>query len=176
MDTQYPTFTLLTDTLSTFVGCDSVVTHHIIVNHPVYTTVTGAACESYAWNGETYTISGDYDQTFAAVNGCDSVVTLHLTITVGIDNHDTFDFKVYPNPTTGVVNVQITNQNSTITEFRIYDAYGKIIRVVDGVGANNYSSMQTAQIDLSGLANGVYFVKAVVDGNTIAARKVIKNQ
>lgn len=127
MDTQYPTFTLLTDTLSTFVGCDSVV-------------------------------------------------TLHLTITVGIDNHDTFDFKVYPNPTTGVVNVQITNQNSTITEFRVYDAYGKLIRVVDGVGANNYSSMQTAQIDLSGLANGVYFVKAVVDGNTIAARKVIKNQ
>ena len=38
------------------------------------------ACESYDWNGETYTESGDYVQTFTNVNGCDSVVTLHLTV------------------------------------------------------------------------------------------------
>ena len=38
------------------------------------------ACNSYTWNGETYTTSGDYQQTLTAVSGCDSVVTLHLTI------------------------------------------------------------------------------------------------
>ena len=38
------------------------------------------ACDSYTWNGTTYTQSGDYTQTFTATDGCDSVVTLHLTI------------------------------------------------------------------------------------------------
>ena len=37
-------------------------------------------CESYDWNGQTYTETGDYNQRFTAANGCDSVVTLHLTI------------------------------------------------------------------------------------------------
>jgi hypothetical protein len=78
--TVFTSDTLLTDTLSTLAGCDSVVTHHIIVNHPVYTTFSETACESYEWNGEAYTTSGDYDQTFTAANGCDSIVTLHLTV------------------------------------------------------------------------------------------------
>jgi hypothetical protein len=38
----------------------------------------------------------------------------------------------------------------------------------------NGSSEQTAHIDLSGFANGVYFVKAVADGNVVAVRKVVK--
>ena len=35
---------------------------------------------SYEWNGQTYTESGTYTQTFETVHGCDSVVTLHLTV------------------------------------------------------------------------------------------------
>lgn len=35
---------------------------------------------SYTWNGEKYTQSGDYQQTFTIEGGCDSLVTLHLTI------------------------------------------------------------------------------------------------
>ena len=43
------------------------------------------------------------------------------------------------------------------------------------VGANNYSPLQTAQIDLSRYANGIYFIKAVAEDKTIAMRKIIKN-
>ena len=45
-----------------------------------YTDVTVAACDSYTWNGKTYTQSGEYTYTTTAANGCDSIVTLHLTI------------------------------------------------------------------------------------------------
>ena len=38
------------------------------------------SCDSYTWNGQTYTESGDYEQFFPMPNGCDSIVTLHLTI------------------------------------------------------------------------------------------------
>ena len=38
------------------------------------------ACGSYDWNGQVYTASDDYKQTFITAAGCDSTVTLHLTI------------------------------------------------------------------------------------------------
>ena len=52
------------------------------------------ACDSYDWNNEIYTESGDYQQTFVAANGCDSVVTLRLIINhsnTGIDEQTTCD-------------------------------------------------------------------------------------
>ena len=66
-----------------YVGTDIDSIQHILnltVNPTVYTEETVVACDSYTWNGETYTASGDYTYTTTATNGCDSIVTLHLTI------------------------------------------------------------------------------------------------
>lgn len=148
-------------------GCNAMASATVNVWQPATSEFSVECPDScYTWNGQDYCTSGTYTQTLQTVHGCDSVVTMHLTITVGVNDYDGFDFKVYPNPTTGVVNVQITNPNSPVTEFHVYDAYGKLIRVVD---------VQTAQIDLSHYASGVYFIKAVSDGNVVAVRKVVKN-
>ena len=66
-----------------YVGTDIDSIQHILnltVNPTVYTEEIITACDSYTWNGQTYTESGDYVYTTVAANGCDSVVTLHLTI------------------------------------------------------------------------------------------------
>ena len=66
-----------------YAGTDIDSIQHILnltVNPTVYTEETMVACDSYTWNGETYTLSGDYTYTTTAANGCDSIVTLHLTI------------------------------------------------------------------------------------------------
>ena len=66
-----------------YVGTDIDSIQHILnltVNPTVYTEEHITACDSYTWNGETYTESGDYTYTTVAANGCDSIVTLHLTI------------------------------------------------------------------------------------------------
>jgi hypothetical protein len=66
-----------------YVGTDIDSIQHILnltVNPTVYTEEHITACDSYTWNGETYTASGDYVYTTVAANGCDSIVTLHLTI------------------------------------------------------------------------------------------------
>jgi len=215
---------------------------NIVYNQvPVMAEETVSACESYDWNGQTLTSSGDYTQTFVSELGYDSVVTLHLTIhhtpvfsisgnleisqgqstalsvpnnagwsylwntgetasviivtptettgysvtvtegacnasdsvtvtvNTGIDDHDGFDFTVYPNPTTNIVNVQCTMYNVQFsgTEIHIVDMYGKLVRTKPFDG-------ETTLIDISDLANGIYFVKAVADGNVVAVRKVEK--
>jgi len=61
-------------------GCDSIANLYLTINQPLTEQVEITACDSYEWNGEIYTESGDYEQTLPALNGCDSVVTMHLTI------------------------------------------------------------------------------------------------
>jgi len=43
-------------------------------------TTEVTACDSYSWNGSTYTNSGAYDFATTNANGCDSIATLILTI------------------------------------------------------------------------------------------------
>ena len=89
---------------------------------------------------------------------------------------------LYPNPTSGIVNVQCTMNNVQLSgaEIHVVDMYGRLLDVVE---ANNYSPLRTdahgsavqTQIDLSRYANGIYFIKAVADGKTVAVRKVVRN-
>ena len=154
-------------------GCDSLIILHLTIYEDITNEFTVTTTDnSYAWNEETYFESGDYTQTFQTIHGCDSVVTLHLTITAGIDDYNGFDFRVYPNPTDHIVNVQFSNNNSPIAEIRVYDIYGKLMDVVE---TQNFASLQTTQINLSRYAAGVYFIKAVTDGNVMGTRKVVKN-
>jgi len=167
-------------------GCNAMASATVNVWQPTTSEFSISTPDScYTWNSQTYCTSGDYTQTLQTVHGCDSVVTLHLTITVGIDEHDLgASMTVYPNPTTSVVNVQCTmnNVHEGTVEFQLFDAFGRLLRTTDGVGANNDSPLRTnghgssvqTQIDLSHYAAGVYFIKAVAKDNVIAVRKVVK--
>ncbi len=71
-----------TTTLTNSVGCDSLLTLHLIV-HPTYTdTMTQSICTGsvYNWQGQTYTQSGFYTASYTSTTGCDSVKTLDLNV------------------------------------------------------------------------------------------------
>jgi hypothetical protein len=70
------------DTLTNYLGCDSVIALHLIVLPFNHTFIQASFCQgsSYMYNGNTYTINGIYDNTFVAANGCDSAVTLLLAM------------------------------------------------------------------------------------------------
>ena len=153
-------------------GCDSVVTLHLTINPTQaseFTVTTEDSC--YIWNDQIYCMSGDYAQALQTIHGCDSIVTLHLTITVGIDGHDLgAALMLYPNPTTGLLNVRCTGCNELLAsvDIQVFDAYGKILQTVP-------MTSEATQLDLSHYADGIYFVKAVKDGQAFAVRKVVKN-
>lgn len=122
----------------------------------------------YTWNGVEYCESGDYTQE----DEC-HVMILHLTITVGVDEYQNVDFKVYPNPTSAILNVECTMNNEQLknTEIQVMDAYGKLVRSVE---TRFIASSQRSQINISELSAGVYFVKLVADDRVIAVRKIVK--
>jgi len=72
-------------------------------------------------------------------------------------------FSIFPNPTTGLLNIITNGDNATIV---VTDALG---RQVTSVVSNSTST----QIDLSGNANGMYFVRVEQNGNTSTQRVMI---
>jgi hypothetical protein len=52
----------------------------LTINQPSASTTTQTACNTYSWNGQTYTQSGTYVFNTTTVAGCDSTATLVLTI------------------------------------------------------------------------------------------------
>ncbi len=78
----YTTAGIYTDTIPNIWGGDSILTIHLDVHLPTTGDTNVTKCGSFAWYGNTYSSSGDYDHTFVGGNaaGCDSVVTLHLVI------------------------------------------------------------------------------------------------
>lgn len=177
-------------------GCASVDTLYLIVNESViseFSIVLEDSC--YIWNNQTYCETGDYVQNLQTQDGCDSVVTLHLTIETGINDHNqNASLNVYPNPTSDIINVQLTMNNGHLNnvEIQVFDIYGKLLDIVEmrcttsiqqtaspdafNVANAHGLSVRTIQIDLSRYANGVYFIKSVSDGNVLAVSKVVKNR
>ncbi|MDC3029964.1 T9SS type A sorting domain-containing protein, partial [Flavobacteriales bacterium] len=61
-------------------NCDSIVTLNLIIYNSDNTSSSVIACNEFSWDGQTYTESGEYSNTYTNVNGCDSTHTLNLTI------------------------------------------------------------------------------------------------
>jgi gliding motility-associated-like protein len=56
------------------------VTLHLIIQYNTSSILSATSCSSYIWNGQSYTISGVYSQTYTNTVGCDSIATLFVTI------------------------------------------------------------------------------------------------
>ena len=55
-------------------------TLYLTIGHPTHLASTVTECESYTWNGTTYTESGTFTFAHTDAFGCTQVDTLHLTI------------------------------------------------------------------------------------------------
>ena len=73
---------MYTDTLSSSIGCDSIVNLTLSIEDVIRDTAVVSLCEgeSIDVDGTTYTTTGFYDHDYITAAGCDSVFYLDLTI------------------------------------------------------------------------------------------------
>ena len=84
----------------------------------------------------------------------------------GIAQAEVSEVRMYPNPAADRVTIDL--QNTTANKIRMVDLYGRIVVEQDVEG-------QMEVIDLSHLANGMYFVQICNNGKVTATRKLMKN-
>jgi hypothetical protein len=70
------------DTLSTTLGCDSIINLHLTVSNAVTYSFSQSICngDSYNFNGDLLAAPGIYHDTLQASGSCDSIVTLTLSL------------------------------------------------------------------------------------------------
>ena len=89
--------------------------------------------------------------------------SVQADITTGItEQHSNNNYKMYPNPSKGIINFEGLNSNSQIT---VTNIFGESLMFVENVKS----------IDLSNFANGIYFVK-IKSGENISTEKIILNK
>ena len=118
---------------------------------------------------------GTYLVTLSAVNGDGCSVTSSQEIVVSLltntqDELLSENLKLYPNPTTGELNIELdrSNQNG-LTEIVMVDLLGRTVRQLTGaqIQGNNL------QIDMTDLNNGVYHL-IFVTNDAKTTRRVVK--
>ncbi|MCR4825530.1 MAG: T9SS type A sorting domain-containing protein, partial [Bacteroidales bacterium] len=82
---------------------------------------------------------------------------------------DQVDVVVYPNPTKDVVNVQCTMNNVQCSGIEIVDVYGKTITTIGTrfIASAQFPASAPTQINVSGLAAGMYFVRVTTDRGVV---------
>ncbi len=118
-----------------------------------------------------YTGTCDFDPTVSTFpltsNGpvwWDIFIQKLSTTTLGVnENFIEYGFSIYPNPTSGIFKISVSNskQNNSV---EIYNSIGTLI-----LRQNNLDI-----IDLSNNANGLYFVKVMSDDAIVGMQKVVK--
>ena len=136
---------------------------------------------NYLWStGDTIasiTVSPDETTSYSVTvtNGlCETTDSVTITVTTGISQYQKTDIRIYPNPTTGIVNVELGMEDSWQNGgIQVFDMYGRMLGVVNPSDARG-ASPQTVEIDLSRYPTGVYLLKVVNDGKVVAIGKVVK--
>ena len=78
------------------------------------------------------------------------------------------EITIYPNPSRGLINLEINDLNSTPDQINLFDLSGRFIQELP------VSNSTMESIDLSNLSKGTYFVQ-FVKGQQIAMKKLILN-
>jgi hypothetical protein len=76
------------------------------------------------------------------------------------------NFRMYPNPASNVIN--LTSANTTFNAVEVTDINGRIVKTL------SYTGVANAEINISDLSSGMYFLKVISEIGTGTA-KVIKN-
>ncbi len=109
----------------------------------------------YGTIGESYSLTQNPSLLVACTNGVAPSPT-ELRSSLGI----------YPNPTTGEVNISVNSVAETLNDIVVLNLLGQQVAIVNGQNKDYYS------IDLSGLSKGIYFVKCNFASGSVT-RKIL---
>jgi len=184
----YTTSGIKTAIIPNAVGCDSTITINLTINSvDVSVNQNGiilsanATADFYQWvdcNNGNSIINGETNQSFTATqngsfavkitqNGCTDTSACYTVTTVGIlENTFSNDIIVYPNPTDGIVKIDL---GKTLPEFSVSltDVNGKLI--------NQTSYKNTKMIELNLNAQPGIYLLTIYSENKKATIRLIKN-
>jgi hypothetical protein len=179
------------DTFSAASTCDSIRTLNLTVDVPVAPAITqhgdsliSSVAATYQWYRDSVMLAGSITQVIEIIQdgnytvevtdnaGCSISSAVMLVNNLGIANiNGAEDVLIYPNPASGVLNIQINGLNgSGGLTVKLSDAIGQVIIEKAMV---NPSNNITIQLPVQSLASGVYLLQVQCNEHLVTRRVVI---
>ena len=163
-----------------------VVTPNPSVNTTVSFNNAGSADASYFWDfgdGNTstienpnhvYTEAGEYvvAQSVITSNGCSITDVITLTVEVATTTNDLEAEKhieIFPNPTSGLLNVNFSFAEAEKVAIQVSDVTGKLLLSKEPINYRN----NNIELDLQSFENGAYFLLFQLEEGTVV-RRIVK--
>ncbi|MDC3230377.1 T9SS type A sorting domain-containing protein [Bacteroidota bacterium] len=181
---SYNSSGIYTNVLLDSQGCDSTVVTDLTVTEVIATVAqsggylsanisSGLPPYTYTWNtGETgstisITNNGQYWVIVTDANGC---VSQKYFITVSSLPSSTFevnqdDINIYPNPTDGVVNIELSNNIK-------YSNYN--VRILNNIGEVVYEDINSKSLLMNHLSSGIYTIRLVFTDKIFHSQIIVK--
>jgi hypothetical protein len=176
--------TIATYLLTNATGCDSLVTLNLTINtvdisvtNNIPTLTANQSGATYQWidcnNGNT-AIAGETNQSYTAttngsyaavvsINGCSDTTACTTFSTIGINETESTEIVIFPNPSSGLFTVNSAKTNNVVS-YTIKSLEGKTIV------ENQLISSPIFNLDLSTQAKGIYFVSIETKEQTLLYR------
>lgn len=148
------------------------------------TTLSASGASTYTWNpggatGSAVAISPTVSTTYSVIGtssvGCNgnAMVTVSVSACLGIEQVvNAGGYSIYPNPTTGKLNIEFNVTKNTVITAEVLDALGKVVMKQT---LNFSTSENTQSINISNLANGLYFVNLTNLENKKQTIRIVKD-
>jgi len=122
--------------------------------------ISGATSQNY-----TPTQNGIYVVRTTDVNGCVNVYSkgYAFSISTELEELEGKNISIYPNPSTGIIDIDLNYQNPNKLNVVIIDTFGKIVFV----------SENSSRIDLTQLTNGIYTMAITIDSKKAVYKKIV---
>lgn len=131
-----------------------------------FTLYGGVGYFSYTWNGQntnfnTYNVTqtGEYILEVVDIDNCTLTDTVAVTVEAcaGLEEQEMFDeVAIFPNPTSGIFDVQINTNSDKQISFEILDVQGAVLSSQTLV---MIPGLNTVSFNVESLSPGIYFLK-----------------
>jgi hypothetical protein len=164
-----PSATVVLLSLPTTLVCQSAPAFTLTGESPAGGVFSGAGVSSGSFDPAAASIGANTIlYTYVDINGCVGVasddIVVDLCTTISSVSEDEM-VNVYPNPTSGLLNVETTTDDNTIT---VFDLVGNAVYSIKS------TSLKT-EIDMQNFANGIYFLK-VENSKTVSTIRIVRSK
>ncbi len=139
----------------------------------------GVGFESYDWNNGTATnqtllvnMAGSYNVIATDVNGCtdsDEIFINYQTCTSSPTGNDLFEILIYPNPTSGLLNINMGDKyNGETLQLQISNLRGQVLLTKEVTNTSEFS------MEISHLPKGMYYLTINNSKSTFSTKIILK--
>lgn len=153
---------------ASFGGSDGSITANVVGGNEPFTFLWS---DGQTTNPATDLAAGDYSVTVTDVNGCTTTAEITVGQATGLEGVTALDaFEVFPNPSEGAFNVQLSLNSAEEVHIEVLNAIGQ--QVTELRSAQTLG--QTWSFDLGDVAAGAYRVRVSINGQSVTRPLILQ--